>query len=52
MTCRLGVLALGDSITNGGGEPVVVNRDAEAHEAPTAPGADGDMSGIAHPPRA
>jgi hypothetical protein len=32
------------------GEPVLLDGLAEAHEAPTAPGADGDVSGIAHSP--
>ena len=33
-----------------GHEPLVVHRLAEAQEAPAAPGADGDVSGLGHAP--
>ena len=33
-----------------GGQALVVDRLAEAHEAPAAPGADGDVSGVRHAP--
>ena len=31
-------------------EALVVDRLAEVHEAPAAPGADGDVSGVRHAP--
>ena len=31
-------------------EALLVDRLAEAHEAPAAPGADGDVSGVRHAP--